>query len=394
MFDALDRAIEGLDVPVDGGAIVEVLALRDRLDARISAALGEFDAAGLWELDGAVSLTSWLKSRGRMTARDASVTARRAERLRRLPVTREAWADGSLLGGQVAAVMAAVRPDHEELFVEQEADVVGVVAGMDVRDTARVMNHWTGLADALVEGPEPRQRERSLTASHSMDQRLVINGDLDADSGEVVLTALRMAEAPDADGEWRTPTERRADALVDICRFFLDHQTERPGGRHRPHLNVVVEADDLYAVRTAKYLDGVPLSPRVAAAILCDSVMHRTVVDPAGAILDYGRATRTISAPLWSALVVRDQGCRFPGCDREPRWCEAHHVVWFSEGGETSIWNLVLLCTRHHHQLHDKGWKAKLLPDATFEVTHPSGFTLSSRAPRSLRLEPELVPRR
>jgi hypothetical protein len=196
MFDQLAQAIEGLEIPIDGGAIGEVLALRHRLDARLSEALGEFAAAGLWELDGAVSLTSWLKVRGRMTARDASVTARRAERLRRLPVTPEAWADGSLSGGQVTAVMAAVRPDHKELFVEQEADVVGVVAGMDVRDTARVMNHWTGLADALVEGPEPSQRERSLTASHTMDQRLLINGDLDADSGEVVLNALRMAELP------------------------------------------------------------------------------------------------------------------------------------------------------------------------------------------------------
>jgi hypothetical protein len=393
MFATLARDIEGLDIPIDGEAIGELLALRDRLDARISEALGEFDAAGLWELDGAVSLTSWLKIRGRMTSRDASVTARRAARLRQLPVTQEAWADGSLSGGQVAAVMAALRPNHEELFVEQEADVVGVVAGIDVRDTARVMNHWADMADALVEGPEPRRRERSLRASHTMDNRLVINGDLDADSGEVVLTALRMAEAPDADGEWRTPGERRADALVDLCRFFLGHQTDRPGGRHRPHVNVVVEADDLYEVRRAKYLNGIPLSPEVAASVLCDAVMHRTVVDPAGAILDYGRATRTISAPLWSALVVRDQGCRFPGCDREPRWCEAHHVVWFSEGGETSIWNLALLCSRHHHLLHDKGWKAKLLPDATFEVTHPSGFTLSSRAPRSLRLEPKLVPR-
>ncbi len=69
-------------------------------------------------------------------------------------------------------------------------------------------------------------------------------------------------------------------------------------------------------------------------------------------------------------------------------------MVWFSEGGETSIWNLVMLCSRHHHLLHDKGWKAELLPDATFEVTHPSGLALNSRAPRSLRLEPELVPRR
>src|SRR5918911_831927 len=47
-------------------------------------------------------------------------------------------------------------------------------------------------------------------------------------------------------------------------------------------------------------------------------------------------------APLWSALVVRDRHCRFPGCDREPGWCEAHHVRHFAHGGATNLANLIL----------------------------------------------------
>jgi hypothetical protein len=128
-------------------------------------------------------------------------------------------------------------------------------------------------------------------------------------------------------------------------------------------------------------MGGAKISAETASAILCDSVMHRMVVDPAGAIIDYGRATRTISAPLWAALVVRDAGCRFPGCDRPPTWCEAHHVVWFRDGGTTCPENLVLLCSRHHHKLHEAGWHAKLLPDATFEITRPGGIVQTTGPP-------------
>ena len=84
---------------------------------------------------------------------------------------------------------------------------------------------------------------------------------------------------------------------------------------------------------------------------------------------------------LWNALVLRDQHCRFPGCDRPAHWTEGHHVRWFSEGGATAIANLVLLCSRHHHRLHLPGWKAKLSPDAAFEVTDPAGRVRVTRPP-------------
>jgi len=343
MFETLETAISELRVPCDPAALVHVLALKDRLDARISEAVGEIDHEQLWDLDGYVSMTSWLKQKAQMTAAEAARTAHTASRLRDLPVTRKAWVEARLSGGQVAAVLAAVRPEHRELFADHEAEVVPSLGELDVRDTCRVMRRWSEMAEALIEPDEIPQRRRSLRASRLLDDRVILDGDLDSDSGEVVLSALRLAESPDDEAEIRTPSERRADALADICRYFLNHQTSRPGGRHRPHVNVVV--------------------------------------DPAGAIIDYGRATRTISAPLWAALVVRDAGCRFPGCDRPSTWCEAHHVVWFRDGGTTCPENLVLLCSRHHHKLHEAGWHAKLLPDATIEVTTPGGFVQTTGPP-------------
>ncbi|MEA2974454.1 MAG: hypothetical protein QOG82_2912 [Actinomycetota bacterium] len=101
------------------------------------------------------------------------------------------------------------------------------------------------------------------------------------------------------------------------------------------------------------------------------------------AILDYGTATRTIPSNLWNALVIRDEHCRFPGWDRTSAWCEGHHVKWVTHGGATEINNLVLLCSRHHHRLHQPDWQAKLLPDATFEVTDPNGMVRATSPPRA-----------
>ena len=385
MFDALREEVERLDIPVDGDVIAELFAIRDRLDAKLSAAVGEFDSAGLYDLEGRMTMTAWLKGHAPLTSTDAHRVAMTARHLRELPVTREAWEEGELTGAQVATVLATVRAEHRALFAEHEAKVVPTLSRLDAAGTRAAMNYWTAHAEALVDPAWIRDPERSLRAARLLGERVLLEGELDSDSGEVFLSALRMAETPDRDGEPpRTPGTRRADALVDVCRFFLQHQTGYSGGRHRPHVNVMIEADDLYEARRARYESGAPVSESVAAQMLCDSVMHRVLVEPKGAILDFGRATRTISAPLWSALVARDQGCRFPGCDRPATWCEAHHVVWFSQGGETSLGNLVLLCSRHHHLLHQRRWHAKLLPDATFEVTDDLGRVRATSPPREL----------
>ena len=72
-------------------------------------------------------------------------------------------------------------------------------------------------------------------------------------------------------------------------------------------------------------------------------------------MLDVGRRTRTIPPALRRALEVRDRGCRFPGC--HTRFCDAHHVRHWADGGETSLANTVLLCAFHHALVHEGGWR-------------------------------------
>ncbi len=90
-----------------------------------------------------------------------------------------------------------------------------------------------------------------------------------------------------------------------------------------------------------------------------------------GQVLDVGRKTRVISPALRRALTHRDQDCRFPGCSL--KFCDAHHVRHWAEGGETKLDNLALLCRRHHRCLHEEGYTGKLEAGGEFRVFRPDG---------------------
>jgi hypothetical protein len=100
--------------------------------------------------------------------------------------------------------------------------------------------------------------------------------------------------------------------------------------------------------------DGTRVSHETARRIACDAGVVRVAQMPDGTVLTLGRKTRTISGPLRRGLEIRDRGCRFPGCGR--RFTEAHHVVHWADGGETSLDNGLLLCRYHHRLVHEGGW--------------------------------------
>ncbi len=330
VFGDLATVIGDLEVPVDPDSLVEAIALRDRLDARIAEATGSFEAGGWWGVDASTSMAAWLRAHARMTRRAAQRLRSLAMRLRSLPVCAAAFADGSLSGGQIGAIVALLDDEMAEIFAQHEAELVPYLVPLSVAGVSRAMGAW--VRRARPEPTEPTEPERSLHLSQTLDDRWILDATLDPEGGAVVAAALRLA-TPDLNGDVPASiAARRADALVEVCRFFLDHQTGRAGGRHRPHMNVIVEIEDLKAGRGGRVVDGPELDGPTVSRLFCDCAVHRVVMSGRSAILDYGTATRTIPAPLWNALVIRDEHCRFPGCDRPSVWCEGHHVVWVTEG--------------------------------------------------------------
>jgi hypothetical protein len=382
-LEGLAHAIDRLDLPIDGAVLTEAFALADRLNAELLAAVGEHDAAELWRHDGATSMTAWLRHHTRRSGRDAARCAKTARRLRQLPVTAAAHRDGVLSSGQVQAIVANLTDRTAGLFADHETALVPELTRLSVGETAVAMQDWARRAEALGgDDPEPVLPERSLHLSRILDGRRELSGSFDPEGGAVIATALRLAATGDVDGEpARSPAPRRGDALVDVCRWFLDHQQHRRGGRHRPHLNIIATLDNLEGRGQGRLLDGSVLDATTVQRLFCDAGVHRVFVAGRSSILDYGTTTRTVPPNLFNALVIRDRHCRFPGCDRPPDWCEAHHVRWVLDGGPTCLDNLALQCSRHHHLLHSPGWHAKLLPDNTLVVTTPDGRTLEGQPP-------------
>ncbi len=253
---------------------------------------------------------------------------------------------------------------------------------LSAADVAVAMRRWRSYADDSPPAPE---RPQTLHATRLPDGQTAVKGSLDTETGELLATALRVAQSPEIEGEpARSAGSRRADALADICRFFLDHQDVQPSGsRHRPHVNLVypLAPDGTIDLGGARTITGVPLDNITAGRLLCDSLLYRVLVTGKSAILDYGRATRAIPPPLWNVTLLRDHHCRWPGCDRPGHWCEAHHVVPWTKGGATKLANLVLLCSRHHDLLHRPDWHARLSPTGVLEVTDPRGRVRTTSPP-------------
>jgi hypothetical protein len=328
----LAEAIGKLDEPdgVPATELVEVFALRDRPRRLAVDRGGAFDRDELYALDGATSTTGWLKDRCRMTGADAARVASTAKRLRDLPHTGQAWRDGALASGHVRAICANVADRHADKFAKIEEAMVGAFEALPVTDAVAVMRAWKAAADDA----DPAATSASTLTTSSVSPR---------------------------------SSAKRPRALL----------------LGRPHVTVLVREDD-DGEPVGRTLAGKAVSRTKLRQWFCDAMVG-PMMTARSRILDYGTDVPTVPVALWQAVAARDQGCRCGSCDRGPGCCEAHHVIPVSQGGATSIENLVMCCSNHHHTLHKPGWTAPTSnptapptsPPPTAPPTHPASETPS-----------------
>ncbi|WP_081710151.1 HNH endonuclease signature motif containing protein [Arthrobacter sp. 35W] len=149
-------------------------------------------------------------------------------------------------------------------------------------------------------------------------------------------------------------------ALLDCVRLASRTDTLPDNGGLRPQLFVTMTLADLTAgsgSAAVAHTGPIPITAVRRAA--CDAGVIPAVLGADGEVLDVGRSQRLVTPAIRRALVIRDKGCAFPGCDRPVQWTDAHHIIAWSEGGETSVQNCVLLCNYHHHLIHHTGWEVE-----------------------------------
>lgn len=124
----------------------------------------------------------------------------------------------------------------------------------------------------------------------------------------------------------------------------------------------------------APTINGQPIDMATLQRLSCDSLLWRIITDAAtGQPLNARWHARTPSPAQRRALHVRDNGaCSFPGCTRRGN-LHAHHITHHSICGPTTLENLTLLCSRHHHAVHDAHWTPTRQPNGDLEWRTPAG---------------------
>ncbi|MFH1329575.1 MAG: DUF222 domain-containing protein, partial [Actinomycetota bacterium] len=124
-------------------------------------------------------------------------------------------------------------------------------------------------------------------------------------------------------------------------------------GGGRPHLTVTVPWETLRKGSGVVDAEAGPISVEAVRRLACDASVSRMVLQGDSTPVEVGRRHRVVPPALRRALDLRDQGCTHTGCDTPARWCDAHHIRHWAEGGRTDLANLRLLCRRHHRQAHN-----------------------------------------
>ncbi|MGC4792604.1 DUF222 domain-containing protein [Micromonospora saelicesensis] len=362
--------------------------LAQRLAAVQLGLVRELDGRGVAIAQGASSTAVWLRERLRLSGRSARQLVQLATTIDAAPqAVRDALLSGAITveqGRVVAETVAALPVEAGPEVADKAAQLL--IDWADRFDPTslsrlgeRVLAHVAPeLADqaelkALERATERAEARRHVTLSEQQNGQVRLSGNLDTETASLLREAIDPLCAPAGEHDDRSPGQRRADALGEICRLALRTGQLPDNGGDRPQLVVTVSLEELVnGVRAGTLETGTRLTPGAVRRLACDAGVLPVVLDGNSQVLDVGRQRRLFTGPLRRALVLRDVGCAFPGCDRPPRWCDGHHIRHWADGGVTALGNAVLLCGYHHRFIHRGDWTVRLAADGRPEFLPPS----------------------
>ena len=335
--------------------LVELFAVRERVDAVILAVAGEWDRDRSWELDGARSPVAWLAHRVAVTRQEASSVVRTARHVAKHEATAKALDAGDISAAH-ADIAAQAAKHRGEQYAEHEDVILDVARTLDPSGFRQVMQYWRACADDTAGAGEPEPADVDyLDITTTFRGVGHVDGRFDPVAVKTLMDRLDALEPPDpTDGPRpaRTLGQRRAAALMRlVC-------GEEPP---KTTIDVILDADTFAGRPPADPTRGCceivglgPVPAVVARTLACDAAIGRIVMRGDSEVLDVGRRTRLITPALRRTLTVRDRTCVEPGCDIPAHWCDAHHIIPWQAHGDTSLTNLELRCRRHHLAAHQR----------------------------------------
>jgi hypothetical protein len=342
-IDDLDQAIVNLSARINA-ATYELLVL-----------IRQFDERAGWLKWGLGNCAEWLHYRCDLSMNTAREKVRVAHVLKTLPNIAAAFATGELSYSKVRAMTRVAG-------VHNEDDLLSfALKTMTAHVEERCRELKCGTADSL--GSAQRAfASRSLRIHRNAERgTMSISIELPIETGELVEKALdksRDDSTPSAEFDddlgpagresW---SARQADAMVSMAGSFLSGNVEQSRNTSDDYL-VTIHVDQS-ALAEGNGRSSLPIES--VKRLCCDGQAVVIGENEKGEPLNIGRKTRTVPTAIKRALMARDKGCSFPGC-HHTRFVDAHHIEHWSNGGETSLDNLVLLCSQHHKLVHEGGF--------------------------------------
>ncbi len=360
----------------DAELSTDVIRLRRQM-GRLEAIFAEYALGahrrGVCGHDAMRSTPAWLAWQTGLHRSQVSRAISTADLAELLPTMGAAWRAGEVSTNAMEVIAAARVPGHDEKLAACETEFFDLARRGDHKSVRRAAEAFK--LHAKADGNLPVEPD-GLRLSKVLDGRTNISGELSSDAAETVTTALNAFMDPPAETDDRTPAQRRADAFVRICQIAL--QQGAAGVRAAANVTVVVD----WATFTRGGLglmDGQysgPLDPRDVDRLLCDSRISRVITGPDSKPLDVGRSQRAFTDAQRKAIIARDHGCQFPGCEIPSGWCEVHHHTHWKDGGETCLENGCLLCPHHHRYLHRHPDWHTTFHDQCLRIYRPDGAEL------------------
>jgi hypothetical protein len=361
----------------DGESLVALHRRLAQLEAFVASTAACFEASGAYATEGSRTASAWLSVNCHLPATTAARELRLGRAMRQLPHASAAWLGGEISSAHVAAMASLAGGRSAEALGKNEEMLVGQAKVLRFEDFQKSLSYFAQLADpdGTDEHEQDKRTRRDVSLVPSIGGMFFGRITLDPISGAIVAgelerierelydhdrrqAAARLGREPTIRELVRTPSQRRADALVEMA--TRSGATPPDAARPVPLFSVFVGYETLFG-RICELASGQVVSPGSLVPWLDQAFVERAVFDPSGRV-EIGALRRLFDGATRRAVELRDRRCVHPYCDRPGARCQVDHIVPFSAGGPTVQENGQMLCP-FHNRLAYRNWLA--LDEAT-----------------------------
>lgn len=399
VVDELLAEVERLSGSEASQRLAEVSRSAAKLSAYRVALVSKVNSSQVWrEKDPNATAASFLREELVLDRHEATADLRAATSFERFPELAQACRDGRVARDKMDLILriGLRNPQRDRALPQFMAIFIDLASKVPLSQLRRALELWAEQTDPVTtasdEDDAHGRRELHIV---QLGDGVKLDGFFGKVQGMRLMAALNGAleqqwrsthrggqdadnEVPEAERVCASTSRQRADAFIDgIIMPVLANKLLPTAGGAPATVCVTVPLDRLEdptcasssgeiaerikngtlrlgsaSIRATNGAGEAVLSAAAALEISCDSNVQRVIMTPAGKSLDIGRKTRTIPEQIRTALILRDGGCIYPFCGKPSAWTHGHHVKHWSQGGKTSLDNLALLCSSHHHKIH------------------------------------------